>query len=168
MTLFTPAASPFLANSELIDFPALLPEQVVPTFDWLLADNQAAIERILDAQPTPPSWQSLVRPLELLEDRLDRAWAPVGHLNGVTNTPEWRAAYEAVLPKLTEYHTALGQNRRLFEAYQALADSPAYAALDEAQRKSIDNAVRDFRLSGVALEGEARERYGAIRIDGWS
>ncbi len=163
MTASPSSSSPFLADSELIDFPALQPAQVLPTFEWLLADNRAAIEAILDAQPTPPSWQSLVRPLEALEDRLDRAWAPVGHLNGVTNTPEWRAAYEGVLPKLTEYHTALGQNRRLFEAYQALADSPAYAALDEAQRKSVDNAVRDFRLSGVALEGEARERYGAIR-----
>jgi oligopeptidase A len=163
MTLLSPAANPFLADNELIDFTALKPELVVPTFEQLLADNRAAIEAILDAQPTPPSWQSLVRPLEAIEDRLERAWAPVGHLHGVTNTPAWRAAYEAVLPKLTEYHTALGQNRRLFEAYQALADSPAYAALDEAQRKSIDNVLRDFRLSGVALEGEARERYGAIR-----
>ncbi len=163
MTAPAAAANSFLSDSELIDFTALVPEQVVPTFERLLADNRAAIEAILDAQPSPPDWQSLVRPLEALEDRLDRAWAPVGHLNGVTNTPAWRAAYEAVLPKLTEYHTGLGQNRRLFEAYQVLADSPAYGELDEAQRKSVDNALRDFRLSGVALEGEARERYGAIR-----
>lgn len=163
MTALTLAASPFLSDRELIDFTALKPERVVPTFEQLLADNRAAIEAILDAQPSPPTWQSLVRPLEALEDRLDRAWAPVGHLNGVTNTPEWRAAYEGVLPKLTEYHTALGQNRRLFEAYQALAESAGYDALEEPQRKSVDNAVRDFRLSGVALEGEARTRYGAIR-----
>jgi oligopeptidase A len=87
----------------------------------------------------------------------------VGHLNGVTNTPEWRAAYEAALPKLTEYSTELGQNRRLYEAWRALADGPAYAALDEPQRRAVDNALRDFRLSGVALEGDARTRFGAIR-----
>ena len=102
-------------------------------------------------------------PLEELEDRLEKAWSPVGHLNGVTNTPEWRQAYEAVLPKLTEYHTELGQNRRLYEAYKKLADSAEYTQLDEARRKVIDNALRDFRLSGVALEGEAKKRYGELR-----
>ncbi len=79
------------------------------------------------------------------------------------NTPEWRQAYESVLPKLTQYHTELGQNRKLYEAYKKFSESAEYAQLDEARRKVIDNALRDFRLSGVALEGDAKARYGELR-----
>ncbi len=156
------ALNPFLADAELPVFGALLPSDVEPAFAELLAANRRAIEALLDELPQP-SWQSLALPLEELEDRLEKAWAPVGHLNGVLNTPEWRQAYEVVLPKLTEYHTALGQNQRLFKAYQMLAQSAEYQTLDEARRKVIDNALRDFRLSGVALEGAARQRFGELK-----
>lgn len=162
MSVNNATSNPFLAEAELPAFAALRPQDVEPAFQQLLSSNSNAIEKLLD-ELTQPSWQTLVLPLEELEDRLEKAWAPVGHLNGVMNTPEWRRAYEAVLPKLTEYATALGQNRRLFEAYQALAQSTEYQTLDEARRKVIDNALRDFRLSGVALEGAAKQRYGELK-----
>jgi oligopeptidase A len=155
--------TPPLAAGEFADFGALQPDQAIAALEALLASNRAAIEALLAGLPEAPAWDDLVAPLEELDDRLEQAWSPVSHLNGVTNTPEWRAAYEAALPKLTAYTTELGQNRRLFEGYRALADSPAYVALDEPRRRAVDNALRDFRLSGVALEGEARARYGAIK-----
>ncbi|HSB96181.1 MAG TPA: oligopeptidase A [Spongiibacteraceae bacterium] len=154
--------NPLLIDAELPPFAVLQPQHVGPALSELLASNRRAIETLLD-ELQQPSWQTLVLPLEELEDRLEKAWAPVGHLNAVTNTPEWRQAYEAVLPKLTEYGTELGQNRRLFEAYEKLAQSSEYQALDEARRKVIDNALRDFRLSGVALEGAAKQRYGELK-----
>jgi len=154
--------NPLLIDAELPPFAVLQPQHVEPALSELLASNRRAIEALLD-ELQQPSWQTLVLPLEELEDRLEKAWAPVGHLNAVTNTPEWRQAYEAVLPKLTEYGTELGQNRRLFEAYEKLAQSAEYQTLDEARRKVIDNALRDFRLSGVALEGAAKQRYGELR-----
>jgi oligopeptidase A len=154
--------NPFLSDAELPDFPALQPHFVEPALTKLLDDNRRAINNLLE-KIAEPTWQNFMLPLEELEDRLEKVWAPVGHLNGVTNTPEWRQAYEAVLPKLTEYSTELGQNRQLYEAYKKLADSAEYARLDEARRKVIDNALRDFRLSGVALEGDAKRRYGELR-----
>ncbi len=158
----TATSNPFFSDTELPDFPALQPQFVEPALTRILDDNRRAIDNLLDGF-VEPTWQALVLPLEELEDRLEKAWSPVGHLNGVMNTPEWRQAYEAVLPKLTEYHTELGQNRKLYEAYKKLAESTEYARLDEARRKVIDNALRDFRLSGVALEGDAKRRYGELR-----
>ncbi len=155
--------NPFLSGAELPEFARLQPQDVEPAFAELLPANRRAIEALLDGLQQPVSWRDLALPLEELDDRLEKAWAPVGHLNGVTNTPEWRQAYEAVLPKLTEYGTELGQNRRLFDAYTALASSDEYKTLDEARRKVIDNALRDFRLSGVALEGAAKQRYGELK-----
>ncbi|HEY3700475.1 MAG TPA: oligopeptidase A [Spongiibacteraceae bacterium] len=154
--------NPFLSDAELPNFSALQPQLVEPAFTQLLDDNRRAIADLLE-KIDQPSWQSLVVPLEELDDRLERAWAPVGHLNGVMNTPEWRQAYEAVLPKLTEYGTELGQNRNLYEAYKRFAASDEYAQLGEVRRKVVDNALRDFRLSGVALEGEAKKHYGELR-----
>jgi oligopeptidase A len=160
----TSVGNPFLSGAELPDFAKLRPLDVEPAFAELLPANRKAIEALLEGlQQAPVSWRSLALPLEELDDRLEKTWAPVGHLNGVTNTPEWRQAYETVLPKLTEYGTELGQNRRLFDAYVALAASPEYATLDEARRKVVDNALRDFRLSGVALEGAAKQRYGELK-----
>jgi len=162
MTVNESTQNPFLRDAELPDFPALQPQWVEPAFTELLANNRRAIAQLLD-NVGEPTWQTLIEPLEELDNRLEKAWAPVGHLNGVTNTPEWRAAYEAVLPQLTEYSTELGQNRRLYEMYQKLANSAEYTRLDDAKRKVIDNALRDFRLSGVALEGAAKQRYGELR-----
>ena len=154
--------NPFLKNTELPDFSALQPQFVEPAITQVLDDNRRAINDLLD-KIGEPTWDSFILPLEELEDRLDKVWSPVGHLNGVMNSPEWRQAYESVLPKLTEYHTELGQNRKLYEAYKKFAESAEYKQLDEARCKVIDNALRDFRLSGVALEGDAKKRYGELR-----
>ncbi len=156
------AVNPFLQNTELPDFAALQPQFVEAAITQILDDNRRAIKALLDSV-AEPTWENFALPLEELDDRLEKAWSPVGHLNGVTNTPKWRHAYEAVLPKLTEYGTELGQNRELYEAYKKLAESTHYARLDEARRKVIDNALRDFRLSGVALDGAAKTRYGELR-----
>jgi oligopeptidase A len=103
-----------------------------------------------------------VQPLSDALDRLDRAWAQVGHLNAVVNTPELRAAYNENLPKVTAFHTELGQDERLFARYRALAASPRFAAADPARRRVVDNALRDFRLSGAELAAAPKARFKAI------
>lgn len=161
-----PTDNPLLASG-LPDFAHIEPQHVAPAIDHLLAANRRAIADLLDQLcprgPLVPGWDTLVAPLEEIDNRLDNAWAPVGHLNGVTNTPAWREAYEQALPKLTAYSTELGQNRELFDAYVSVADSVEFAALPEAQRKVVTNAVRDFRLSGVALDGQPKQRFGELR-----
>jgi len=150
--------NPLLEMSDLPPFRAIEPAHVEPAIDALLAHNRAEVARLLEAGAAP-SWDSLVAPLEALDDRLSRTWSPVGHMNAVVNGPELRAAYEACLPKLSDYATEMGQNEALYQAFQALRDGAEYATLDTAQQKVIDNTLRDFRLSGVALPPAQKARY---------
>ncbi|MCE8004457.1 oligopeptidase A [Billgrantia ethanolica] len=156
--------NPLLESHELPPFAEIKPEHVVPAIDKLLADNRAGIEALVErAEQEPPSWDSLAAPLEALNDRLSRAWSPVSHLNGTMNSPALREAYQACLGKLSDYSTWLGQHEGLFHAWQALKEGPAWAGLDEAQRRSVDNTLRDFRLAGVDLPPAQQQRYGEIK-----
>jgi oligopeptidase A len=154
-------SNPLLSLNGLPPFAAILPRHVEPAVDQVLQDNRAAIARLLDAGP-PYTWSGLVEPLEELANRLRRVWSPVGHLNAVVNTPELRAAYNACLPKLSDYDTELNQNERLYHAYRSIRDGAEWPRLDAVQKKIIDNALRDFRLSGVALPPAEKARFKEI------
>lgn len=154
--------NPLLDSADLPPYAAIRPEHVEPAIDRLLDDNRADIERLL-ATDTAYTWDSLIRPLEGLEDRLNKAWSPVNHLHSVLDSEALRAAYNACLPKLSAYSTELGQHEDLYRAYRQIADGAEYARLDPAQRKVIDDALRDFRLSGIALPPEQRARYKDIQ-----
>ena len=153
--------NPLLDMRGLPPFSQIRPEHIEPAIDQVLTDNRAAIARLLDPQHRY-TWANLVAPLEELGDRLRRIWSPVGHMNAVVNSPELRAAYNACLPKLSDYATELGQNERLYNAYQSIADGEEWSRLDVAQKKIIENALRDFRLSGVALPPDKKARYKEI------
>ncbi len=154
-------ANPLLITGQLPAFDAIKPEHIQPAVEQVIAENRQAIEALTEAAVTP-SWESLVAPLEALEDRLEQVWAPVSHLNAVMNSEALRAAYNACLPMLSAYHTEMGQNTQLYKAFQALAQSDAYTKLSQAQRQSVDNALRDFKTAGVALEPAAKQRYAEI------
>ena len=125
----------------------------------LLDAHRAQLAALL-AQPAP-SWDSLVVPLEEMHHRLARTWSPIGHMNGVVNSDELRAAYNACLPLLTAWNTDLAQNERLYQAYEAVLKNEG-ARLSPGQRKVVENALRDFRLAGVALPPEKKQRYKAL------
>ncbi len=150
--------NPLIELSVLPAFTAIRPEQIEPALDAHLAACRACIAD-LTATVTAPTWENFVEPLDEADDRLNRSWSPVGHLNGVLNSEELRAAYNACLPKLSAYGTEVGQNEALFHAYQSIA---AQDDLNTAQRQVIDNALRDFHLSGVALPADKKARYKAI------
>jgi oligopeptidase A len=150
--------NPLLDMAGLPPFSKIRPEHVEPAVDKLLAECRARIEALTDRADLP-TWESFVEPLEELDDRLSRSWSPVGHLNSVVNSDELRQAYNACLPKLSDYGTEVGQNRALFEGYRAVASEEH---LDAAQRKLLENALRDFHLSGVDLPEEKKARYKAI------
>ena len=151
--------NPLLEQNRLPAFSRILPEHVEPAIDELLADNRRRIAQLLDGLQQA-DWSSLVEPIEEWEDRLERAWSPVSHLNAVVNSEELRAAYNACLPKLSDYGTEMGQNEDLYAAYKAVAAQDA--SLDEAQRKVLDNALRDFHLSGIDLPPAQKERFREI------
>ncbi|MBI2778996.1 MAG: oligopeptidase A [Gammaproteobacteria bacterium] len=153
--------NPLLEMAGLPPFTQIRTEHVEPAIDWLLAENRAGVQTLL-ATPGPYTWDNLVQPIEDMGERLNRAWSPIGHMNSVVNSEELRAAYNACLPKLSDYATEMGQNEGLFRAYQSIAEGPEYGRLDTAQKKIIDNALRDFRLSGIDLSPEHKARYKTI------
>ncbi|MEE9310360.1 MAG: M3 family metallopeptidase [Cocleimonas sp.] len=153
--------SPLLNIKDLADYPAIKPEHIEPALDELLKEGRALTKKLL-AENTEYTWDNLIHPLELSDNEFERMWSPVSHLNGVVNTPELRDAYTACLPKLSEYSTEMGQNKELFDALQQVQDKQDALGLDSAQRKSLENSLKGFRLSGVDLPDAEKERYGEI------
>jgi oligopeptidase A len=151
--------NPLLELDGLPPFSHIRPEHVEPAIDHLLAESRALTERLLQSGG-PYTWESLIQPLELADDRLSRAWSPVSHMNAVVNNDELRQAYNACLPKLSDYATEMGQNERLYRAYREVADGEE--SLDRAQKKSLENALLDFHLSGVDLPPEQKQRFKEI------
>jgi oligopeptidase A len=153
--------NPLLETHELPCFSRIRASHVLPAIQWILAENRATIRKLVD-KGAPFTWANLVEPLDDLDDRLERAWSPVRHLNAVMNSEELRQAYNDALPLLSEYATEMGQNEGLYEAFLNIHSSLEYARLDTAQRKIVDNALRDFRLSGVALPSDQKFRFREI------
>ncbi len=156
--------NPLLEDHSLPPFSRIRAEHVLPAIRQLLDENRTAIASLLAADRVH-DWDSLVRPLEDFDDRLNKAWSPVSHMNAVVNSDALREAYNACLPLLSEYATEIGQNRQLFEAYLQLTQSAEFGRLSSAQKKIIENALRDFRLSGVALEEAEKARFKEIAQD---
>ena len=155
-------ANPLLDFSGLPRFAAVKPEHIAPAIDQLLADNRALIDELTRAE-TPATWAGFAQPLEDANERLGRAWGVVGHLHAVLDSPELREAYKENQPKVVQYWTALGQNLALFEKYKALRAGPEFERLTRAQRKIVENEIRDFRLSGAELPPEKKQRYAEIQ-----
>lgn len=153
--------NPLLDFTGLPRFAAIKTEHIGPAVDLLLAENRARIES-LTRPGTPATWADFVAPLEDANEKLARAWGVVGHLHGVLDSPELRSAYNENQPKIVRYYTELGQNLNLFEKYKALQTSPQFATLTPAQRKIIDNEIRDFRLAGAELSPQKKQRFAAI------
>jgi oligopeptidase A len=152
--------NPLLDFSGLPRFAEIRPEHVAPAVDELLAQARAVRSRTAAA---PATWDEFVAPLEDANERLGRAWGQVAHLHAVMDAPALREAYNATLPKVTQYWTELGQDTERFEKYKRLAASAEYAALAAARRKIVDNALRDFRLGGAELPDAQKPRYAAIQ-----
>jgi len=155
-------SNPLLEAHGLPPFSRIEPAHVEPAIRQLIERNKQRIEALL-ANNENYSWDTLLQPIEDLEDELSQAWSPVSHLNSVCNSDALREAYNACLPLLSEYGTWMGQHSQLCAAYQQIADSAAFRALDTAQRKSIEHALRDFRLAGVALPPDKKSQYGELR-----
>ncbi|MCB1704642.1 MAG: oligopeptidase A [Halioglobus sp.] len=155
-------SNPLLEPHSLPPFSRIEPAHVEPAIRQLIERNKQRIGELL-ASTEHYSWENLLQPMEDLDDELSRAWSPVSHLNSVVNSDALREAYNACLPLLSEYGTWMGQHSALCAAYQQIADSDDFPALDTAQRKAIEHALRDFRLAGVALPANKKKHYGELR-----
>lgn len=151
--------NPLLQTDGLPQFSAIQAEHVEPALEQVLKDNREWLASRL-AAPMQPSWDNLIYPLDEAGDRLERVWSPVSHLNAVANTESLRLAYNACLPKLSDYHTDMGQNQALYEAVKAVADTELN--LELSQKHALARSLLSFRLSGVALPEDKKQRYREI------
>ncbi len=154
--------NPLLDFTGLPLFSQIKPEHVAPAIEQLLAENRALVSRLL-SDDAVPTWNDFVRPMEDANERLARAWGPVGHLNAVMNSPELREAYNTTLPRITQYYAELGQNLALFGKFKALRNGSEFAGLNAARQKIIENELRDFRLGGAELSEDKKLRYLEIQ-----
>lgn len=152
--------NPLLDTSTLPAFSQIDTSQIESVLDVVLQSNR---EKIAAIAKQTASWDNLVKPLEEVEEHLSRVWSPVSHLSSVMDSEEIRAAYNACLPKLSEYGTEMGQNQAIFAAYKALHANDEFKRLDTSQQRLVTNALRDFELCGIALTGEKKARYAGIQ-----
>ena len=150
-------SNPLLDTSGLPQFDAIRPQHAKPALEELIAAHRQKLAAILD-DSAARDFASLITPLEEMGHELSRVWSPISHLQSVLDNPEWRDAYNASLPLMTEHGTDLSQNKKLQEAYQQVADAMP-AAATPAMRMLVEQELRDFRLAGVALPEESKARY---------
>ncbi|MFM8636252.1 MAG: M3 family metallopeptidase [Betaproteobacteria bacterium] len=162
MSNTTTLPNPLLDTTGLPLFDQISAPHVEPAMDILLQQAQAALEAAVSAS-TPATYDAVSAVLDVANERLGRAWGAVNHLNAVADTPELRAAYNACLPKVTEFKTRMGADERLYAKYKAIAQAPQAAQLNPARRTVLEHALRDFVLSGAELQGAAKQRFAAIQ-----
>lgn len=155
--------NPLLSDATLPVFDQIKSKHMLPALQDILGENAKALKVLLKAQPKQPDWLSLMQPLDQLDNRLDRVWSPIRHLNSVMDSPETREAYDHCLEALTEYQTDLGQNQELFSSLSKVYESASALKLDSAQKKALQDALLGFRLNGVALSDNDKKQFKALQ-----
>ena len=159
----TTITNPLLIGEGLPPFEQIKPEQIVPGIEELLTDLEAQLTKL--ENNIEATWQGLVVPLNQIEERLRWSWGIIGHLMGVKNSDELRQAYETVQPKLVQFANRFSQSKPLYEGFVAIKNSEQWGKLESAQQRILESAIKDAQLSGVALEGEKKERFNQIQLE---
>jgi len=170
---FTPLTSNLpaeLQNNPLMTFgrgiaaySEVKPEHIAPAIEYLLKHAQSAVD-VAVSPSTPSTWDALAEPLEDATEFFSRSWSVISHLNSVADTLELRAAYGEMLPKVTAFFSSLGQNLDLYKKFKELNTSPDFAKLSAAQKKVIENSLRDFRLGGAELSDADKPRLPKFKM----
>ncbi|MEL7078950.1 MAG: M3 family metallopeptidase [Cyanobacteria bacterium J06582_2] len=163
MTDATITKNPLLIGKGLPPFDEIKAEHVVPAITQILEELDAGVSKL--EKNVTPTWSGLVEPLTELEERLGWSWGIVGHLMSVKNSPELREAYEKMQPEIVGFYNKLTQSKPLYEAFKEIKEGAEWDKLEPAQKRIVESSIRDFELSGVGLEGEARERFNQIQLE---
>ena len=155
------ASHAWFTQDGLPHFSAIQAQDIVPTITDAIAQCKSVIETVVAAQDA--SYAAVYLTIDEVDTRLSNLWSPVSHMNSVLSNDEWREAHDACLPLLSEYGTWVGQHEGLYQLYKTLHESAEFATLDTAQQKMITNTLRDFTLSGIALDTDKKAQYGKIK-----
>ncbi|QWD69590.1 M3 family metallopeptidase [Polynucleobacter sp. UB-Siik-W21] len=168
-TSLSASLPPALQNNPLLTFgrgiaaySEIKPEHITPAIEFLLKHAQDAVDLATNPN-TLATWDDLAEPLEDATESLGRSWSVISHLNSVADTPELRAAYGAMLPDVTAFFSNLGQNLALYQKFKELSKGPEFTKLNRAQKKVIENSLRDFRLGGAELNDADKPRFAQIQ-----
>jgi oligopeptidase A len=148
-------------QSVLPVFSGIQPDAIQPALKQIIAQNRMALNKLLEQKKL--TWDNFMVPLEDLSDQLARFWAPISHLHATAESDALRIAYNTCLPLLTEYHSELMQNESIYQAVQSIIQAPEYSKLNPAQRKILNNELRDFKLAGVHLPPAAKARFAELQ-----
>jgi len=154
--------NPLIALEGLPDFGAIQPEHLLPALEKTLDDLRSQLKKL--EQVTDPTWESVMVPLSQMDEQLDRVWGPAAHLNAVCDSDAMREVYQQGVKLVTEWCSEISQSRALYHAVKVVHDRSAAAGLDEEQRQALAHAVRDFRLSGVALDDDGQAKLRTMRL----
>ncbi|WP_374352815.1 M3 family metallopeptidase, partial [Chitinimonas sp.] len=153
--------NPLLDFRDLPPFADIQPDHISPAIAQLLMEARAAVAAAETVAPV--SWDNFMAPLDDSSERLSRAWGQVAHLQSVVNSPALREAYNANLPKISQFSAEVAQNLALFAQYKRLAASSEFAGYSTARKATIEQALRDFRLGGAELDEAHKPRFAAIK-----
>ncbi|MCX2863724.1 M3 family metallopeptidase [Paucibacter sp. PLA-PC-4] len=153
--------SSLLVTDSLPRFTAFRPNEVVQAITELLTRCEAALAEVTKAS-MPADFQLISQHLDVPTQALGRGWGTVMHLHAVLDSPELRAAVEATQPAVSEFFSKRGSNQQLYELYKRVAGEGG-ASLSAAQRKSVEDNLRDCRLSGSELNPAQRARFIEIQ-----
>lgn len=158
-------SNPLLAQDLYPAFSRVKPEHIKPAITKLIDDCRRTVERVVSDEENKENatWDSLIAPIDEALSVLGKAWGIVTHLNSVVSSDELREAHDEMLPIVSEFYTWLGQNYELYQAYKDLYAHDSYLFMGEAQRRAVELELRDFKLSGIALEAEDKKRFAELR-----
>ncbi len=159
----TATKNPLLIGKGLPPFNEIKAEHVVPAMTQILAELDEKVSKL--EENVTPTWSGLVEPLTEIEERLNWSWGVVGHLMSVKNSPQLREAYESMQPEIVKFYNKLSQSKPLYEAFKGIKEGAEWDKLEPAQKRIVESSIRDFELSGVGLEGEAKERFNQIQLE---
>lgn len=145
---------------ELADFPKfseLTAERFATQIKQALDEYKAVISRVKTSRDF--TWDGAIQPLEEAAERLDKIWGWLDHINSVAKTNDIREVYEQLLPHISNFHTEVLHDKQLFMLFIEYKDTIEFNQLATAQQTIINNTIRDFNLSGVDLNPDARSKY---------
>ena len=154
--------NPVLYRESLPLFDRIEPDHVSPAIESVLNEANTLIHSLKEMN-APTSWNNFVEPIEIISEKISRAWGQIEHLNAVVNSDSLRKAYNDNLIKLTEFYTNLSQDESLYKKYQSLKDSEVFKSLTPSQKRIIDNVLREFKLGGAELNETDKKRFKVIQ-----
>ena len=104
-------------------------------------------------------WDSVVGVLDEAEHLIGKEMSVNSHLNSVRFTDEFNTQYEKTLPLISNFYSDLGANKDLYQAFKRVSQTE----LNVQQQHIVNDSLRSFELSGVALDGAKSERFKEIK-----